>query len=607
MAVQPVMAATLEDLSRLSIEDLANIEVTSVSKRPEPLSKAAASVYVITGDDIRRSGVTSLPEALRLAPNLEVARVGASSYAISARGFNRFEVSNKLLVLIDGRTVYSPLHAGVFWDTPNVMLEDIDRIEVISGSGGTLYGANAVNGVINVITKSSADTKGGLASAQFGDVDRSGALRYGGSLGARGSYRVYGLGFQRGHTVHADGTSTGDDWAARQGGFRTDWHTFGNAFTVQGDIFSDPFDSGGRATGGNILARWTHTLSADSAVDVQTYYDKVERNTPGVFDSLETADFQVQHNFSWGDAHKIVWGGGYRVLQDQFINTLNGFVLVPDSRTLTLGNVFAQDAISLADDLKLTLGTKLEDSSYTGFEYMPDARLGWEVTDSDFLWASVSRSVRTPSRIERELQFPGVLLPAPNFRSEKLIAYEVGYRGQLSPDALASVSFYYNDYDDIRATELGPGGTTPVQLGNGIAGSTYGMEAWGEYRLQPWWRLKPGLNIIRKHLYLKDGATDTSGRQGTGNDPDYQFSLRSSMDLRDNVEIDVGFRSVDNLTNPIIPAYYEFDARVGWHVTDRLELSLAAFNIFDDHHPETGSAPASEIRRTVYAGARWRF
>jgi iron complex outermembrane receptor protein len=608
----PVRAAenppSVEDLSTLSLEELTelDVQVTSVSKRPEPLSKAPAAIYVITQDDIRRSGVTSLPEALRLAPNLEVAQVSASQYAISARGFNRFEVSNKVQVLIDGRTIYNPLHAGVFWDVPNLMMEDIDRIEVISGPGGTLWGANAVNGVINIITKSAQDTQGGLVSAQLGNVNQTGAVRWGGPAGPNGAYRVYGLGFQRGHTDTAAGTSVGDDYSGTQGGFRSDWSTLGNAFTLEGDVFRAPYHTGGQAFGGDMLGRWTHDLSKSSNVQVQAYFDKTERDQPGVVEALQTADISVQHNFKTGP-HTIVWGGGVRSLDEKLVNNANGFVLVPAEQTMYLGNIFGQDTVALTDDLNLTFGTKFEQSSFTGFEYMPEVRLGWSATSTDFVWGAVSRSVRTPSRIERELQFPGVLNPAPDFQSEKLIAYQLGYRGQFSRKASASVSLYYNDYSDIRTTAFGPGGTLPVQFTNDIHGSTYGAEAWGDYSVLPWWRLSPGLNVIKKDFHIAPGVADESNFQGIGNDPEYQVSLRSSMDLRKDVELDVGVRNVDEMDNPVVPSYTSVDARIGWRVTPTVELSLAGFNLLDDHHPETGVAPQNEIRRSVYLGTRWRF
>jgi iron complex outermembrane receptor protein len=302
----------VEELRDLSLEDLANLQITSVSKRSEALSKAAASVFVITGEDIRRSGANSLPEALRLAPNLEVARLDAQSYAISARGFNTFQASNKLLVLIDGRSVYTALHAGVFWDQHQVMLEDIDRIEVISGPGGTLWGANAVNGIINVITKSAAQTQGGLASLQAGNVDQSGAIRYGGRFGERGSYRVYGMGLGRGGTYTPAGDDAHDDWLGRQGGFRMDWQGALDAFIVQGDLFSHELAQDGELTGGNLLGRWTHALGEESELQLQLYYDQAERSTVGVEDELQVFDTIAQHNFRLGARHRIVLGGHRR-------------------------------------------------------------------------------------------------------------------------------------------------------------------------------------------------------------------------------------------------------------------------------------------------------
>jgi iron complex outermembrane recepter protein len=387
---------SVKDLSALSLEELANIQVTSVSKRPEPLSQAPAAIYVITNDAIRRSGVTSLPEALRLAPNLHVVRVNSNSYAISARGFNTFEAATKLLVLIDGRSVYTPLHAGVFWDQQQVMVEDIDRIEVISGPGGTLYGANAFNGIINVVTRHSRDTQGGLVSAQIGNIDRTGALRYGGRINEYTTYRGYGRGARMGDTRFTNGTEAEDDWEPRQAGFRSDWQRDQDAVTVQGDFFRNFISGGTRVEGGNILGRWTRTLSETSGLELQGYFDTTERLSPGVTDRLETFDIAGQYNFRLGKAHDIVLGGGFRNSVEEFTNTLNAFVLRPEEDTVRLADLFVQDSIALHDNLTLTLGNKFEHNSHTGLELMPSARLAWRVTDNTLLWSAVSRAVRRP-------------------------------------------------------------------------------------------------------------------------------------------------------------------------------------------------------------------
>jgi iron complex outermembrane recepter protein len=603
-------APSLEELRNLSIEDLANVEVTSVSLRREPLSEAPAAIYVIRGEDIRRSGAVSLPEALRLAPNLEVARVSSQTYVISARGFNSPNASNKLLVLIDGRSVYTPFFSSVFWDQQQVMLDDIDRIEVISGPGGTTYGANAVNGVINIITKSSRDTQGGLLDLKYGSFDKSGAGRWGGKLGDAGTYRAYALGFGLGHTDLPDGTSASDDWNGKQAGFRSDFAALGSALTIQGDVYENRLDTpGGRLSGGNFLGRWTKQLGDGSSLQVQSYYDRQDRHAvPGVESRTNTFDIQAQHDFRLGTAHEIVWGLGERVVRDRFQNTLNVFVLEPAGETLTLTNIFAQDTIALSDDLKLTLGTKLEYNTFSGFEYLPSGRLGWRASPTDFFWGAISRVVRTPSRLDRELQAPGILAPAPNFRSEKLIAYEAGYRAQPIPQASLSISLFYNQYDDLRTTSLSPSGGLPTVLANGLAGDTYGFEVWGDYSVAPWWRLSPGLQMLRKRLHLKPGATDIAGIQtSTGQDPGHQAFLRSYMTLPHDVEFDVDLRQVGSLGGVSVPSYFEADVRFGWHVTPDLELSLAGLNLVHAHHAEASTPPPLEIPRSVYAGVRWRF
>jgi iron complex outermembrane receptor protein len=603
----PAAAQSVEELRGLSIEELTNVEVTSVSKRPEPVAKAPAAIYVISGEDIRRSGADSLPEALRLAPNLNVARVDARSYAISARGFNSFEASNKLLVMIDGRSVYTPLHGGVFWDEGQVMLSDVERIEVISGPGGTLWGANAVNGVINVITKSARDTQGALADVRIGNLDRGGGARYGGRIGDIGALRVYGMGFRYGETLRSNGAKANDDWDNLQTGFRTDFNAGANAFTVQGDIYENNFDPEGDNSGKNLLGRWSRHLGGGTA-QFQAYYNDAKRLSPGVTDKLETVDVSGQHVFSPLARHEIVWGGGYRRTKDLFINTLNPFVLDPESDTVQLGNGFVQDSIALREDVTLTIGTKIEYSSYSGLEYLPSGRVAWAISDKALLWGAVSRAVRTPSRIDRDLTWPGVFDRAgSSFDSEKLIAYELGYRGRPTPESALSVALFYNDYDDLRVLATSPDSGLPT-FANKMDGHTYGVEVWGDYKLRDWWRLSAGFNVLEKNLHLQPGALDSAISQHAGNDPDYQASLRSYMNLAENLELDTGLRVVDRLPNPAVPAYVAVDARIGWHVTDALELSVGAQNIFDKSHPETGAeATRSEVRRSVYLGARWRF
>jgi len=612
LASWPAASQTLRELSDLSLEELSQVEITSVSKRPEPLSKAAAAVYVITSDDILRSGVTSLAEALRLAPNLEVARVDAQTYNISARGMNSVNASNKLLVLIDGRSIYTPFFTSVSWDQQTVMLDDIERIEVVSGPGGTLYGSNAVNGVINIITKRSADTQGGLIDAKVGNLVQRGDGRYGGKLGEAGTYRVYALGFGEGHTDRQDGSGAMDAWNGKQAGFRSDFRAFDGAFTVQGDFYENLIDTpGGRRNGGNLLGRFsTHVLG--SSLEVQAYYDQQDRATVDArggrtAEKLRTFDVQAQDGVAFG-AHQIVWGLGQRTWGDRFTNTANPFVLVPESQTLNLTNVFAQDTIAVRNDVSLTLGTKFEYSDFSGWEGMPSARAGWRVDPGNFVWGAISRAVRTPSRLERDLTAPGIVNPSPDFESEKLVAYETGWRSQLTSRASLSVSLFYNDYTDLRTTKPNPVTFLPVTFGNGWEGHTYGADVWGRVNPLSWWRLDAGFEVLRKRFHLKSGEADIAGIQTVlGHDPGHQVFVHSYMDVAPNVQLYVALRQVGALSDVGVPAYFEADLRLAWRVKPNLELSIAGYNLVHAHHAEATAPPIQEIPRSGYVGARWSF
>ncbi|HEU4600358.1 MAG TPA: TonB-dependent receptor [Steroidobacteraceae bacterium] len=593
----------MKDLDRLSIEQLSQVEVTSVFKRPEPINRTPASVYVITQEEIRRSGAVTLPEALRLAPNLEVARLDAASYAVSARGFNTYQASNKLLVLIDGRSVYTPLHAGVYWDQQQLLLQDVERIEVISGPGGTLWGANAVNGVINIITRSAWHSEGGAASAQAGTSDSSISGRYSGRVGDSGAFRVYAMGFERGESKTGSGEGAHDDWDGVQGGFRSDWQSDADSLVVQGDVFRNS-PQRGHIRGSNLLSRWTRHLQSASELEVQAYYDKVERNVDQVLDSLETFDLSLQHAFGW-NSHQVVWGAGHRVTRDNFVNGLNMFVLEPESDTVQLSNAFVQDTIGIGA-AKLTIGSKFEYSSYTGFEFLPSARLGWQASDTTLVWGAVSRAVRTPARLDRELTAPGLLDPANQFESETLLAYELGYRGQVATSASVSVSLFYNDYDDLRMLTITPQGR--FQLANAMHGFTYGAEVWADWQVLDWWRLSPGFSLLQKHLQPDSNTFAPVLYQHAGDDPKHQIFLRSSMNLTPRVEFDVSLRAIGELPEPEVSSYVGLDARLGWHVSDHLDLALAGFNLLDDRHAETGTlAERKELRRSAYLRADWKF
>jgi iron complex outermembrane receptor protein len=606
------------DLSLMTIEELANIEITSVSKKPEPLSNAAAAVYVITREDIRRSGATSIPEILRLAPNLQVARVDSSQYAITARGFNS-TTANKLLVLIDGRSVYTPLYSGVFWDVQDVLLEDIERIEVISGPGGTLWGANAVNGVINIITRHSRNTTDTLVYVGAGNDEYGAGARYGARFGEDANYRIYAKGFSRDDTVTETGSSAHDSWHKWQIGFRTDWGKSGNEFTLQGDAYDGSIAQASNndktISGGNLIGRWSKTLQNGSDIQVQAYYDRTRRDYPGVFrENLYTYDIGLQHHFLLGAHHDVVWGGGYRLMRDEVTNSA-ALAFLPPDRTLGLANFFLQDNISLGERLQLTLGTKLENNSYTGLEVQPNARLAWKLRDHALLWSAVSRAVRTPSRLDRDLFAPAsppfILAGGPDFKSETVIAYEIGYRAQPVSQASVSISTFYNVYDNLRSVELAPGGAPPLGpfvLGNKMKGYTYGLEAWGDYRVLDGWQLSAGYNYLAKNLGFKSGSTDTTGVQAAGNDPTYQVSARSKMNLPYNLDFDAALRFINDLPNPHVPSYLALDGRLGWIPIKNLEISVSGFNLLDQRHPEFGAAPTrSEIERSVYARVLWNF
>jgi iron complex outermembrane receptor protein len=617
----PAAGLQSSDLANLSLEELSNIEITSVSRHAEPLSRAPAAIYVITSDDIRRSGVTSLPEALRLAPNLQVARVGTGTYAISARGFNN-AIGNKLLVLIDGRTVYTPLFSGVNWDSQFVMLEDVERIEVISGPGGTLWGANAVNGVINVITRTAQNTQGALIAAGTGNRDTGGAARYGGKLGDDATYRIYAMGFDRQNTAHTNGTPVADGWTTGQAGFRVDWSRAQDGFTLQGDAYKARSEQGPSGTpelsGANLVGRWAHQLGGGSSFALQAYYDHTERDDPFTFgDKIDLFDVEFQHAFAAAPEHRVLWGGGYRYAYDDTLTHFNAqnplpIVFMPASRSLDWGNVFVQDEIALRPEVNLTLGLKAETNVYTHVEYLPSARLAWNLEAEKLLWAEISRAVRAPARIDREfflyLQLPKVpLIPiikgGPDVKSEVADVAEIGYRAQPTASLSYSVTTFYSYYDKLRS-----GQPPPAFVQNMMYGTVYGVEAWGTFQATPAWRLSAGLVGLHENLKVRAGSTDPTGPSALGNDPKFQCLVRSSLNASRDVEFDVEVRHVGALPNPVVAAYTAVDARLGWRPRPDLELSLTAQNLFDRHHVEFGApAAASEIDRGVFFKVVWRI
>jgi iron complex outermembrane receptor protein len=554
---------------------------------------------------------------LRLAPNLQVARVSSSAYAISARGFNHnTATANKLQVMIDGRVVYTPLYSGVFWDEQDVPLADIDRIEVISGPGGAVWGSNAVDGVINIITRNSRDTQGALLDLQGGTLNQVATARYGGKLGDDATFRIYAMEDKRDSLQSPSGTDMQDSWDKIQGGFRTDWSRDNDSLTLQGDIHNATTQDqpgmlqNGAVSGGNLIGRWTRQLGSGAMLQTQLYYDRSERDTTSAISSIvNTYDVDFQYSFIAEPGQNVILGAGDRVTEDKFVPGPNTAFLDPAKRTLNLANIFLQDEIALDQDLMLTLGIKAEHNDYTGMEYMPDARLAWRLSNTDLLWTAVSRAARTPSRFDTDLFVTGTFAGGPNFISENLTAYELGYRGQPSSVMSFSISAFYNVYDHLRTVEASTPAIFPLVVLNNMKGETYGVELWGNYALASWWRLSAGLSTLHKDLRLEAGSRDIFGVQFAGNDPSYQLSFRSSMDVADNVELDVNLSAVDDLPTPRVPGYLEADVRLGWRVSKGLELALVGSNLLHSRHTEfvNPSLPTEEIPRSITASARWRF
>ena len=617
-AQQPDSSASAAALKKLSIEQLMNLEVTSVSRRPERLAQAASAIQVITQQDIRRSGASSLPEALRLATNLQVAQVNSRDWAISARGFNS-TTANKLLVLIDGRTVYTPLYSGVFWDVQDVPLGDVDRIEVISGPGATLWGANAVNGVINVITKRARETQGLVVSGGGGTELRGfGTTRYGGALGSHVNYRIYGKGWAREPSVLPGGQDATDDWHMEQAGFRLDWDASTiNQVTMQGDLYDGRISQATAGdiavSGGNVVAKWSHTVSANSAVTAQLYYDRTNRNIPGTFgEDLDIYDVDLQHATRLGARHDVVWGLGYRLINDRVANSAL-LAFLPPHVTRQWFTGFVQDEIALIPDrLHVALGTKVEHNDYTGYEIQPSGRVSWRLSPSGTLWAAVARALRTPSRIDRELFFPGqppyLIAGGPGFHSEEELAYELGYRHQRGALAL-SVATFYSRYHGLRSVEqVNPPTPSPAVIANGQYGESYGAEVTADYLITKGWRVRAGHTELRIHIWPNPGSTDTTRGASESQTPDRQFFLFSSLDLPAHLRLDAGMRAIDDITRQQVPGYAELNAKLTWQPTPQLDLSLVGQNLLHDRHAEFG-APATrrEIERGVYGLVEWRF
>jgi iron complex outermembrane receptor protein len=621
-AVSGARAQTIENLRGMSIDQLATLDVSSVTKTNEVLSDAPAAIYVITHDQILRSGAQTLPEILRLAPNLQVYQTSASNYIVTARGFSGNSAdqafSNKLLVLIDGRSVYTPLYSGVYWDMQDVLPADIERIEVISGPGATLWGANAVNGVINIITRKAKDTQGGLLDISAGNLEQSVALRYGGTLSDDLAYRFYVRDYFGDDTETPSGNNAHDHWSRPEGGFRFDWTpSASDSVTFQGDDFAgseaQPGAPNEDISGRNLTAHWTHDFADGSSLQFLTYYDREARETEdneGNF-WVDTYDFEVQHNFTLNGWNAINWGGGVRV-SDYNIHGTASLLFVPAGRALDLSDIFAQDAITIDPSLTAILGLKIEDDPYSGVTPLPSGRLSWKVGDQALVWGAISRAVRSPTPFDEDvLEKSGstaLLTGNPYFVDETLTAYEIGTRVQPVERLSFSISAYYNSYDDLRTIELTPVTFFPITWGNKLEGYTYGFESWGNYQLFPWWQLSASFNELREHYKFAAGATAPSlGYSQIGDDPHETATFRSAVNLTSDINFDWDLRYVSKLPNPVVPAYVEMGASVGWNVSETLRLSLSGFNLLHARHQEFPPSEADAVPRSFSVGLQWRF
>ena len=662
LGVQLLFALTVRaaparvDLTALSLEDLMNIEITSVARKPQKLSETAAAAFIITQEDIKRSGVTTIMDALRMAPGVQVAQIDGNKWAVTARGFNgRF--ANKLLVLIDGRTIYSPVFSGVLWEGRDVLMEDIERIEVIRGPGASVWGANAVNGIINIITKSARDTQGVTLVAGGGTHERAfGSAEYGGKIGENTCYRLFARASDRGSFDEASGHDGNNDWQTHRAGFRMDGqHSEADEWSLQGGVhkgdsgqtymkplFTPPYQMEIRPDadmeGGYLLGNWTHRLSNGSETGLQLYYTHEGYDDVNAEFSEDTVDLDFQHRFTIGEGQEVTWGAAYRLTR---LDAGTGLRVAFDteSRHDDLFSAFIQDEIVLVkDSLSLTVGSKFEHNDCTGVEIQPSARILWQVNDANAFWGAVSRAVRTPTWAETttryltstippmpdlppEYSFPTAVYTVPNdkYDSEEVWAYEAGFRSRLSDWVSLDLAVFYNDYDNLGSVELGgmgfdmapvPHNVVTGTYANDMKGHSYGVEVAADFLANEWWKLRLAYTWLKLSMELNDGFAPTIEEIEDAS-PEHQISLFSMMDLTNNVKADTWFRYVARLKSLDVSGYMTLDARIAWTLVKGLELSLVGQNLLEDAHNEyrelnldTGYV---DVERSVYAKLTWQF
>ncbi|HEU5079760.1 MAG TPA: TonB-dependent receptor [Opitutaceae bacterium] len=615
----PAAEVPVSELREFSLEQLMGLEVTSVSRKPEPFVSTAGAVAVLTGEDISQTGARTFADALRYAPGMQVARVDGRTWAVTARGFNASE-SNKLLVLMDGRTVYTPLFSGVFWDLQNTFFPDLDHIEVIRGPGATMWGANAVNGVVSITTKDARYTQGGLVTIGGGDEERAfGGVRYGGEIPGKLFYRVYAQSFYRDDLVNGDETGTGSDWRVTQGGFRIDSVGVedGSGFTIQGDYYhgsiGDNIVQKSPITGGNILARLNRELSDRMEFTTQAYFDYVSRTVYKLYgEDRRTYDLDTQLRLTPFEHHEIVTGMAFRTSDDHTV-TGGSTSFSPQSRRMTTGSAFVQDEMRWHDGrYGLIVGSKVEYNEGSGLDFQPSIRGALRNRDST-LWAAVSRAVRTPSRFDEDVRAGNPVRPSrignPDVDAETVLAYELGYRAQPASSFTWDLSLYYNDYDRLRSIERSL--TAPSQRieGNELLAETYGAEFSAKWQPVRRWRLQASYTYLGEKFHLAAGSTDPTGGQSEFNDPKHVATLRSSVQITHGLEWDFSVRYVSSLPHPAQSAYVEGDTKITYRVGGGWEFSLVGQNLFDKAHAEFGDSSISvvQVQRSFYGSVTWQF
>jgi len=647
-------AAAAGNIASASLEELMDIEVTSVSKKEQTLSRTGAAVFVISQEDVRRSGASNIPDLLRMAPGVQVAQIDSNQWAITIRGFNNL-YSNKVLVLIDGRSVYANSYSGVFWDQLDIAPENIERIEVIRGPGGTVWGANAVNGVINIITKSAADTKGRLATFSSGTRETDAAfLQYGADTGARGAYRVFGKYFNSNKSTFAGGSPAADGWRGGTGGFRADLGLSSrDTLSLQGE-FRDT--TGGGTTraivsgppvaalsanvpvdnqSGDFLARWEHTLKGGSSTSLQIYDTALSRHQSGVLMAENSTDFEFEHHFASGARQDIVWGLDYRVSREsEHPRTDYAFAVAPAVRVDNLAAVFAQDEISLSKSVFLTLGSKFEHNSYTGFEYEPSAQLVWQKSDRTTFWASGARAIRQPDGFDFGVNFRYGVVPVPGVGpalvtisgskavvAEELRDFEIGYRSQVSKRISLDMTAFLAIYNHLQTSEPGtpyvgviggvPQLVVPETFGSNAHARNLGGELSATWKVASPWKLTGAYSLLSMSEHQNPGSRDTVATAIPGDAPRHQAQVRSQLNLGKRFDWDGSLKYVSQLRGQAIPGYFRLDTRFAWRLNNAWELSVTGQNLSSGRHFEfidiSGLFLSTAATRQAFAKLTWRF